>query len=180
MAHDNETARKRCHHPQVVRDEQVGEIEPLLQVAQQIDDLCLDQHVERACRLVEHDEGRLEHNRARDCDALALPTGELMRIAEPCRRVEPDITQRTDHLLLALFVGEIRKMDPQPLLDDVGNRHARAERPIGVLEHDLHIAAERPHRFEVQASQRLAQERDQALRGNEPQDRKPERRLAGP
>ena len=42
-------------------------------------------------------------------------------------------------------------MHPQAFLDDVGDRHARRERAVGVLEHDLHVAAERPHLPERQA-----------------------------
>src|SRR6266511_30299 len=45
VAHDDQAARQRRHHAQVVRDEQIREVEPLLQVAQEIDDLRLDQHV---------------------------------------------------------------------------------------------------------------------------------------
>ena len=85
-----------------MRDEQIGEIAPLLQVAQQIDHLRLDQHVERAGRLVEHDEGRLQHQRARERDALALAAGEFVRIAVPRLRIEPDVVERGDHALLAL------------------------------------------------------------------------------
>src|SRR6516162_5907620 len=70
-------------------------------------------------------------------------------------------------------------MHPQPLLDDVGHRHARAERAIGILEHDLHVTAERKHIAELETGDALAQEHDAALRGNEPQDRQPERGLAG-
>ena len=85
-----------------MRDEQVGQVAPLLQVAQQIDDLRLDQHVERAGRLVEHDEGRLQHDGARDRDALALAAGEFVRIAEPRLGIEPDILERLDDTRLAL------------------------------------------------------------------------------
>src|SRR5262249_61021776 len=62
VAHDEETAGERGDHAQIVRDEYVGEIAPLLQRAQKIDHLRLDQHVERARRFVKHDEGRLEHD----------------------------------------------------------------------------------------------------------------------
>ena len=76
-------------------------------VAQQIDDLRLDQHVERAGRLVEHDEGRLQHDGARDRDALALAAGEFVRIAEARLGIEPDIAQRLHHALLALAARQI-------------------------------------------------------------------------
>src|SRR2546423_493458 len=39
VAHHDQAARKRGHHAQIVRDEQVGEVAALLQIAQQIDDL---------------------------------------------------------------------------------------------------------------------------------------------
>ena len=164
VAHDHEPARQGGDHPQVVGDEEVGEIAPLLQGAQQVDDLRLDQHVERAGRLVEHDEGRLQHDRAGDRDALALAAGKFVRIAEPRLGIEADIVQGADHAALALLGRHVGMMHPQPFLDDVGDRHARAERAVGVLEHDLHVAAERPHLLEVQALQLLAEEHDRALR----------------
>ena len=45
-------------------------------------------------------------------------------------------------------------MDRQALLDDLGDRHARRQRAVGILEHDLHVAAVRPHLLEAQALQR--------------------------
>ena len=67
------------HHREIVRDEQVGQAEPLLQVLQQVDDLRLDRHVERRDRLVADDELGLDGQRAGDADALALAAGELVR-----------------------------------------------------------------------------------------------------
>ena len=68
-------------HRQVVGDEQVGEAELLLQVLEQVDHLRLDRDVERRDRLVADDQLRLDRERARDADALALAAGELVRIA---------------------------------------------------------------------------------------------------
>ena len=48
---------------------------------EQVDDLRLDRHVERRDRLVADDEPRLDRERARDADPLALAAGELVRIA---------------------------------------------------------------------------------------------------
>jgi len=57
-----------CRHDgQVVRDEQVREVEPALEVLQQVDDLALDGHVERGDRLVADDQARLHRS------ALAIP-----------------------------------------------------------------------------------------------------------
>jgi hypothetical protein len=64
-----------------VADEEIGKLVPLLQVAQQVDDLGLHAHVERRGRLVEHDQARLQDEGAGDRDALALAAGEFVRVA---------------------------------------------------------------------------------------------------
>ena len=51
-----------------------------LQVPHQVEDLGLDRNVERRDRLVGDDELRVERERAREADPLALPAGELVRI----------------------------------------------------------------------------------------------------
>ena len=54
-------------------------------------DLAAHRRVEARDRLVGDDQRRLEHHRARDHDALALPAGDLVRIAleEPLGRAQP-------------------------------------------------------------------------------------------
>ena len=74
------------HNPQVVRNEEIGNAELVLQVLQQVDDLRLDRDVERRHRFVGDDQARLDRQRARDADALALPAAELVRIAIDARR----------------------------------------------------------------------------------------------
>ena len=61
-----------------------------LQVAQQVEDLRLDRDVERGDRLVGDDHLRLQRERARDADALALAARELVRVAVVVLGVEPD------------------------------------------------------------------------------------------
>ena len=68
-------------HREIVRDEQIGEVELLLQLDQEIEDLGLDRDVERRDRLVEHDDPRPQHQRAGDRDALALAAREHVRVA---------------------------------------------------------------------------------------------------
>src|SRR5215475_12537113 len=62
---------------------------------------------------------------------------------------------------------------------DLADRHARTERSERILEHDLHVASEWPHRVEFEALDALAQEYDRPVRGNQAQQREPERGLAG-
>ncbi len=58
--HHRDAAADVVDHGEIVRDEEIGEPEFLLQILQQIDDLRLDRHVERGDRLVADDELRLD------------------------------------------------------------------------------------------------------------------------
>ena len=87
------------HHREVVRDEEVREAEPVLQVFEQVHDAGLDRHVERGDRLVEHEHRRVERERTRDADALALTAGELVRVAVAVLGVQPDEREQLAHPL---------------------------------------------------------------------------------
>ena len=73
------------HDAQVVRDEQVGQAELLLQVLQQVDDLGLDGDVQRGYSLVADHQLRAQDQGAGDADPLALPARECVGI--PGQRV---------------------------------------------------------------------------------------------
>ncbi len=60
-------------------DQEIGEAEPLLQVAHEVEDLRLDRDVERRGRLVADDEIGVGGDRAGDRDALALTAGKFVR-----------------------------------------------------------------------------------------------------
>jgi hypothetical protein len=69
---DRDTLADVAHEPQVVRDEEIGELQPCLQLHEQVHHLRLHRHVERRDRLVRDDEGRVQRERPRQADALAL------------------------------------------------------------------------------------------------------------
>ena len=50
--HDRHLVREKLDHRDVVGDEEIGQAQPLLQILQQVQDLRLHRHVERAGRLV--------------------------------------------------------------------------------------------------------------------------------
>ena len=129
---------------EVVRDEDVRQPEVALQRLEQVHDLRLDRDVERGHRLVEDDQLRVERERARDADALALAARELVR--EPVRvlRRQADGAQQLVDALLALW-PLIAAVDAQRLADDVAHGHARVERRVRILEDDLHLAAHVAH-----------------------------------
>ena len=53
---------------QVVRDHHIGQSQPVLQLLQQVDNLCLDRDVQRGDRLVSDDQIRFQRNRT--CDTM--------------------------------------------------------------------------------------------------------------
>src|SRR3546814_13186452 len=77
--------------------------------------------------------------------------------------MEPDSVQRGDDHRLALVPGAAQVMDLQALGNDLADREARAERAIGILEDDLHGAAQRPQVLVAEALDGLAVEADGAL-----------------
>ena len=72
--------RHARHHAEVVRDQQDGEAEILLQIEQEAQDLRLHGDVERGGRLVGDQQLGLAHQRHGDHHALAQPAGELVRV----------------------------------------------------------------------------------------------------
>ena len=100
--HDRDPVADVADDAQVVGDEQVGQPELALEPLEQVDDLGLDRHVERADRLVGDDQVRVEGERAGHADALALAAGELVRIARREVRVEADRREQLADALAAL------------------------------------------------------------------------------
>ena len=88
--HDGDPVGDVPDDREVVRDEEIGELEVVLQRLEQVEDLRLDRHVERRDRLVGDDEVRVDGERARDADSLALAARELVRIARRRVRGQPD------------------------------------------------------------------------------------------
>ena len=159
-------------------DEEVGEAALLLEIAQQVDDLRLHRHVEGRGRLVQHDEFRFQHHGAGDGDALSLPAGKLVGVAVHDGGIEPGLGERAGHRLAAVEVAQLALVQHEALADDVDDREPRRQRAIGILEHHLHVAAQRAHRREAKAFDRFAEIGDAALRRDQPQNGEAERRLA--
>src|SRR5438309_1630504 len=79
--HRQDAVGEECQHGGIVTDEQEGDLQPLFQVAHELEDLELHGGVERSGGLVCNDELRPADQRLRDHDALLLAATELMRIA---------------------------------------------------------------------------------------------------
>src|SRR5258706_4862338 len=139
---------------EVVRDEEVGDLSLALEVVKQVEDLRLDGDVQSADGLVADDEIRGERERAGDADALALAAGKFVGVAQGEGRIEAHALEEVgDHFLALAAAGNA--MDLDGLTDDVADGHARVEAADGVLEDDLHVAAELAELFAFVAEEIL-------------------------
>ena len=111
-----------------------------------IDHAGLDRHVERGHRLVEDQHLGPQRQRAGDADALPLAAGELVRVPVAVLGVEADGAQQVSRPSAAGLVAAVQAVDAQRLGDDLVDRHPRVERGERVLEDDLQVAPQRPHR----------------------------------
>jgi hypothetical protein len=77
-----------------VGDEEVAEALLVLEAAEQVDDLRLHRDVEGRHRFIADDQAGVERQGAGDADALALATGEFVRIAPGMFGRQPDDFQQ--------------------------------------------------------------------------------------
>ena len=127
----------------VVRDEEVGELELLLELLEQVDHLRLDRDVERRDRLVGDDEVWVDRERARQTDPLALTPGKLVWVAICRVGGQADRLQEIAHAGRGLAPSR-QPVRPQRLANDPADTVAGVERGEGVLEDHLHPPAQRP------------------------------------
>ena len=155
-----------AHHAEVVRDEQVGEPELVLQVGEQIQDLRLDRHVERRGGLVADQQRGLDGERAGDADALALAAGELVRDSATWSRVEADAAHRARPRarVRSLMAAPMAKAS-MPSAMASRTREARIEGGARVLHDDLDLAPVGMKRSRARARQLDASEPDVAAGG---------------
>ena len=103
---------------QVVRDEEVGQAEPFLELEQEVEYLRLDRHIERGNRLVRNDQARIQRKCAGDADPLPLAAREGMRVAPHVFRSQADQAQDLDDPVGSLL-RVAHAVHEQRLADDV-------------------------------------------------------------
>ena len=77
--HHGDPVRHMPDHGQIVGDEDVGDPELLLEVIEQVQDLCLDGKVQGGHRFIQDDDVRVQGQGPGYADALALAAGEFLR-----------------------------------------------------------------------------------------------------
>src|ERR1700722_8837807 len=116
-------------------------MELVLELAEQVDHLRLDRDVERRDRLVEQDQPRVERQRARDPDPLALTAGELVREAVEMLGLQSDLVEQLAALALDLVARNAA--DAQRRREDLVDSLAGVQRRLRILEDHLHLATDR-------------------------------------
>ena len=187
VLHHADAVGDPAHDAEVMRDEQHRHAEPPLQLLEQPQYLRLHGDVERGGGLVGDQKVGLVGERHGDHHALALATGQLVRIAgEAAFRIRnADLAQEFDDARARRGSLEVL-VQPQHLDNLLPDRVQRIERGHRLLEDDGDVVA--AHLADValaRGQQFLALEGDRAGRvarrriGQQPQDRQRRHRLAG-
>ena len=121
--HHGNTVRQVLHHIQIMRNKQIGQMEFLLEVAQQIQDLRRNRHIQSGDGFVTDNEFWVEGQGPRNANPLPLPARKLMRVPRLMFRPQAHFHQQLIHLFLqSLAFGDF--MNFQWFADDGANRHS--------------------------------------------------------
>ncbi|MNI68962.1 hypothetical protein D3C73_1246860 [compost metagenome] len=126
--HDHDSIRHIRHHAQVVGDHDDGGFRLPLKLLDQEQDLRLDGHIQRGCRLIGNQQLRVACQRNGNHDTLPHAARELMRILmKPTFRVgDPDLCEQ-----LQRFASRLRPanfgMVGQALHDLLADLHGRIQ-----------------------------------------------------
>ena len=137
--HDGDAVGNVFYDREVVGDEHEAEVHFAHELREEVEDLRLDGHVEGGDGFVGDDDLRLEGERAGDGDALALATGEFMRIFLHETRGEADGAHEGSDAGVDVG-GAAHAVDEERLGECIENSHTRVQRSVGVLEDHLEIA----------------------------------------
>jgi hypothetical protein len=173
--HHEHVVRDVPDDAEIVRDEEIGEPQLGLKVGEQVEDLRLDRNVERRDGFVGDDELRRQHQRAGNRDALTLAAREHVRVAPVVLRPQAHLRHHLARSAGPLGRTEIR-VDDERLFENRAHLLAWIERPVRVLEHELHGPAQalclpgrRAHRVDAVERQRalggLLDQRDHTGKG---------------
>ena len=106
-----------------MRNKEIRQVHLLLQIPEEVDNLCLNRNIQSGNRLIADNKLRLDGKGSCDTDSLTLTAGKLMRETACVLTVKANgFQQLTDTLFPA--PGIIHVMDFHTLLNDGTNRHS--------------------------------------------------------
>ena len=146
QVHNTDTIGNIADNGKVMSNKQVGQVLLFLQVAQQVDNLRLNRHIQRRHRLVTNDKLGISSQTACNADSLALTAGKLVRIAvEEVGSQTAFFHDPHDRVLQSGAVFGIKAVRNQTFTDDLTNRHTGVQRRIRILEDKLQVTAQLAH-----------------------------------
>src|SRR5690606_33712422 len=126
-----------------MRDKQIGEMEFLLEVAEQVQYLRLNRDIQGRDCLITDNKLWIERQCPRNSHALALAAGKFMGIPRPVFRAQAHTDEQLIHPILQfLTLGNL--MNLERLRNNSSDSHAWIERTVGVLKNNLHPATGLP------------------------------------
>ena len=131
-----------AHHCQVVADKQIGQAALFLQVFHDVEHLRLHTHVQCTGGLVTDQKLGIRSQGAGNRNALALPTGELVRVFRHVQRTQAHRLQQVADFGLQLGCVIDDAVLFQRLANDVFDYPARIQRRIGILKNHLDAFAQ--------------------------------------
>ena len=119
-------------------DEEIGKPKSFLKFEEEVQDLCLDRHVQGGDGFVRYDQTRMQGKRAGDADTLTLAAREGMRVAPHIFRPQADEAKDL-HDTVGSFLQVTYAVDEQRLSHNVQQGHSRIQGGERVLKDHLHL-----------------------------------------
>ena len=124
-------------------DQHDGAVDLILQSAEQIEDLCLDRHIERCCRLIGDNQTRITCKRHCDHDSLAHTAGKLVRIHPVYTFLigNADHLKHLDRTCLDVILCHVRIVKCNDLIHLLADTKYRIQGSHRLLENHGHVVA---------------------------------------
>src|SRR5699024_8848973 len=135
------------YHREIVRDEDIRQVEIILQLSQQVHDLRLHGYVQRRNRLITDDDFGTQRQPPGNADTLPLTAGELVRVPVHVFGVETHGFQQFLDLAPPAAFRRHLGVNFVRFADDIAHRHPGVQGRIGVLKDNLDVAAHVFERF---------------------------------
>ena len=125
--HHRYTVCHTRHHAKIMRDKHSGRMPFLLDLPEQIQNLCLNRHIKRGCRLVSDQNGWIPRQCDRKHRSLSHSSGKMVRKQLRLRHsvFDPHKLHQLRHFFSELCLRKLRFVHLHCLCDLPADRHRR-------------------------------------------------------
>ena len=120
-------------------DKHIGKSHFILQVHQQIQNLCLNRNIQSRHRLITHDKFRVHRQRPGYADTLPPPAVQFMRISIGYSLCKSNRIHQLRYSLIALLTIRIEVINLHRICDKICHAHTRIQAGIWVLKDHAHF-----------------------------------------